>query len=150
MSMTCPVCRVLSQDETLTKTITTFIADRLPDLEREDIAREVGDVLNTHMRENANRQSMDIDAEHRELETRDVLTHMQHMGDDRVVMGLLLNDTISLAHQIRCRCVFECPDSGNQLIDSKAVAVYLRTVDTVAAMLRGRKQKQLQRAETQQ
>ena len=88
-----------------------------------EIARQVAQSLRDEL-------SMDMSAE-------EVTTHIEgHLLDRKVVMASVLQDLLSLARTTRDRCVATDEETGSTNIDTKIVASYLKTVDTIAGVYR--------------
>jgi len=67
----------------------------------------------------------------------EVATHIEsHLLDRKVVMAGVLQDLLSLARTTRDRCIATDGETGDPVIDTKIVASYLKTVDTIAGVYR--------------
>lgn len=63
---------------------------------------------------------------------QDVQTHIEnHMVHREVVIGSLISDLLSLSRASRRACMVVCEETGESMPDSKNVATYLKTVDTL-------------------
>ena len=119
--MKCALCGALAEDSTLATEIMEYIAENIRTMDRDEIAGQVVAVL----------QGLG-----KQVLPADVLVHLAHVTDQRIVIPMLLKDTLDMSQTVRQGCVVHCPETDAQSVDPKTVAIYLKTVDTITALYR--------------
>jgi len=116
----CPLCKYHGTRNDIIDGIYAYISVSTGRVHLKEICIQVKEVLESHL-------NIIMSIEH-------VTKHIkEHMTDQRVVMGNMLLDLISIAATAKQCCVLTSED-GSSTIDKKSLMAYLKVVDQIASI----------------
>ena len=111
----CELCALWSS---MVKLITTYISENVGKVGIQEICEQTRVSLEEHC---------DVI-----VSKRAVFMHItEHTTDQRVVLGNIMRDLVELSKVAKSSCYLECEETGKTAIDTKALGMYLKTVDQI-------------------
>lgn len=114
----CELCKLWSSSDPMVKVITAYISDNVGKIGIQEICEQTRESLEEHCEITVTKRA--------------VFVHItEHTTDQRVVLGNIMRDLVELSKVAKGSCVLECEETGKMAIDTKALGMYLKTVDQI-------------------
>ena len=114
----CELCALLSSSDPMVKLITAYISENVGKVSIQEICEQTRVSLEEHW---------DV-----VVSKRSVFLHItEHTTEQRVVLGNIMRDLVELSKVAKNSCYLECKETGKSSIDTKALGIYLKTVDQI-------------------
>ena len=114
----CELCVLWSSSDPMVKLITTYISENVGKVGIQEICEQTRMSLEEHC---------DV-----KVTKREVFLHItEHTTEQRVVLGKIMRDLVELSKVAKNSCYLECEETGKSCIDTKALGMYLKTVDQI-------------------
>jgi len=114
----CKLCALWGSGDAVVLQITSYISESVGKVNIEEICEQTSENLREHC-------SI-------EESKKNIFVHItEHTTDQRVVLGNIMRDLVELSQVAKNSCYMECEETGKSAIDTKALGMYLKTVDQI-------------------
>jgi len=114
----CQLCALWSSSDPTVQEITAYISENVGKVHISEIYDQTSASLLEHCDITVSKKS--------------VFLHItEHTTDQRVVLGNIMRNLVELNKVVKNSCYLECEETGKHTIDTKALGMYLKTVDQI-------------------